>query len=65
MFYEAGGGTESQEQAVRDLVHLGFDAAIVDICYALEIDGGWLEVLALHEMRGSVAPCPFQNVDQS
>ena len=43
-------GAKEQQQAVRDLVQLGFGGAIVEICSTLQIDGGWLELLALNEM---------------
>ena len=44
-------GTDEQTQALRELVHLGFGGAIVNICNSLEIDGGWLENFLLVEMR--------------
>ena len=44
-------GTDEHQQALRDLVSLGFGRAIVNVCSTLQIDGGWLEKLVLDEMR--------------
>ena len=43
--------TDEQTQALRDLVYLGLGSSIVSICNSLEIDGGWLELFVLDEMR--------------
>ena len=47
--------TKHHQTAVRDLVRLGLGPAIVEICAALHIDGGWLELLVLTEMDNLAA----------
>lgn len=44
-------GTDEHQQALRDLINLGFGGAIVNVCNTLQIDGGWLEHFVLDEMR--------------
>ena len=38
------------QQGIVDLVGLGLGPAVVEICGTLDLDGGWIENLALDEM---------------
>ena len=50
MLNQIDGPRADQRQTVRNLVQLGPGGAIVEICSVLEIDGMWLEQLALKEV---------------
>ena len=41
---------QDRQQGIVDLVGLGLGPAVVEICGSLDLDGGWIENLALDEM---------------
>jgi len=47
-------------QGIVDLVGLGLGPAVVEICTTLNLDGEWLETLALDEMIKLHGVSPLQ-----